>query len=363
MSGNSFGDAFVVTTFGESHGAAVGVIVDGCPAGLKLSEGDIQKELDRRRPGQSDLTTPRKEDDKVEILSGVFEGRTLGTPIAMIVGNKDVDSSAYVELKNKPRPNHADFTYYMKYGHVDWRGGGRASGRETVARTAAGAVAKKLLETVGIEVLGHTVEVHGVRAGEVSIQDIRDNVEKNDVRCADPGAAVKMRQEILDAKKDGDSVGGVVELVALGVPAGLGEPVFDKLDGDIAKAVMSIGAVKGVEIGAGFGVSSKRGSENNDLFSLKDGAVVTDSNNSGGILGGISDGMPVVVRAAVKPTSSIAKEQRTVDLERMEETTIAVKGRHDPCIVPRVLPVCESMLAIVLADHAIRQGLISPNRV
>ncbi|MFQ5887287.1 MAG: chorismate synthase, partial [Candidatus Hydrothermarchaeales archaeon] len=209
MAGNSFGKAFIVTTFGESHGAAVGVIVDGCPAGLDLSEKDIQKELDRRRPGQSEITTPRKEEDMVEILSGVFEGKTLGTPIAMLVYNKDIDPSAYVELKNKPRPNHADFTYFMKYGRMDWRGGGRASGRETVARTAAGAVAKKLLGKVGIEVLGHTVDVHGIKAGQVSIEDIRNNVEKNAVRCADLNVAEKMEEEILRAKKEGDSVGGI----------------------------------------------------------------------------------------------------------------------------------------------------------
>ena len=363
MSGNSFGKIFKVTTFGESHGAAVGVIIDGCPAGLDLSEDDIQKELDRRKPGQSDLTTSRKEKDQIEIVSGVFEGKTLGTPIAMAVSNKDVDSSAYVDLKNKPRPSHADFTYSKKYGRIDWRGGGRSSGRETVARTAAGAVAKKLLGEIGIAVLGHTVEVHGIQSGNVSLMDIRDNVEKNPIRCADPDAAKLMEEEIVNAKKDGDSVGGVVELLALGVPPGLGEPVFDKLDGDIAKAMMSIGAIKGVEIGSGFSAAGKKGSENNDPFILENGRVVTESNNSGGILGGISSGMPIVVRCAVKPTASIAKEQRTVDLEMMEETTIVIKGRHDPCIVPRVLPVCESMLAIVLADHSIRQGLISPNKV
>ncbi|MFQ6136059.1 MAG: chorismate synthase [Candidatus Hydrothermarchaeales archaeon] len=363
MAGSTFGEAFKVSTHGESHGVAVGVIVDGCPAGVELSEEDIQKELDRRRPGQSELVTTRREEDKVEILSGVFEGKTLGTPISMIVYNKDVDPSAYLELKNKPRPNHADFTYFMKYGHVDWRGGGRASGRETVARTAAGAVAKKLLKMTGVEILGHTSEVHGIKVKGVTLDDIRENVEKNPVRCADLKVAKEMEGEILKAKKEGDSVGGVVELIALNVPVGLGEPVFDKLDADIAKAIMSVGAVKGVEIGAGFGVADKKGSENNDQFILKEGKVVTRTNNSGGILGGISNGMPIVVRAAIKPTSSIAKEQTTVDLAKMEETTISIKGRHDPCIVPRVLPVCESMLALVLADHALRQGLINPSKI
>jgi chorismate synthase len=363
MPGNIFGQAFRVTTFGESHGLAVGVVVDGCPPGLELSVEDIQAELDRRRPGQSELSTPRKEEDRVEVLSGVFEGKTTGAPIAMMVRNLDVDSAAYLEIRHKPRPNHADLTYALKYGHYDWRGGGRASGRETVGRVAAGAIAKKLLSTLGVEVLGHVVEVHGVKAKPVSVAEIRSNVEKNPVRCADLEAAELMRKEILKAKKRGDSVGGVVELLALNVPLGLGEPVFDKLDADIAKALMSIGAVKGVEIGAGFEASRKLGSENNDPIALRDGRIVTLTNNSGGILGGISNGMPIVARAAVKPTSSIALEQRTVDLEKMEETTIRVKGRHDPCIVPRVLPVCEAMLAITLADHALRAGFIDSSKL
>ncbi len=359
MPGNTFGKAFRITTFGESHGTAVGVIVDGCPAGLELLESDIQKELDRRRPGQSGITTSRGEQDRARILSGVFEGKTTGTPIAMIVYNRDVDSSPYIELKNRPRPGHADLTYFMKYGHVDWRGGGRASGRETVGRVAAGAVARKLLfSRLGVEILGHVVEVHGIKAGGVLIDDIRKNVEKSSVRCADMAAARKIEDEILRAKKDGDSLGGMAEVIAINVPGGLGEPVFDKLDADIAKAMMSVGAVKGVEIGAGFGVAGKTGMENNDPFVMESGEVKTVTNNSGGILGGISNGMPVVVRAAVKPTPSIAMEQKTVDLERMEDVTIKVKGRHDPCILPRVLPVLESMLALVLADHAIRGGFI-----
>lgn len=359
MSGNSFGEIFKVTTFGESHGVAVGVVVDGCPSGLELREEDIQRELDRRRPGQSRITSPREEKDEVKILSGVFEGRTTGMPICMIVYNKDVDISPYIELKNKPRPNHADFTYAMKYRHYDWRGGGRASGRETLARVAAGAIAKKLLAKIGIEILGHTLEIHGIKAGKPAIAEIRKNVEKNPVRCADLKIAKEMEEEILRVKREGDSVGGIVELIALNVPVGLGEPVFDKLDAEIAKAIMSIGAVKGVEIGAGFEVANKKGSENNDAFYVEGDKVKTYTNNSGGILGGISNGMPIIVRAAVKPTSSIAKEQKTVNLEKMENTTIAVKGRHDPCIVPRVLPVCEAMLSLVLVDHAIRGRFIS----
>jgi chorismate synthase len=358
MTGSSFGEIFRVTTYGESHGKGVGVVVEGCPSGLELSERDIQRELDRRKPGQGEITTARKEKDKVSILSGVFEGKTLGTPISMLVYNLDVDSTPYIELRNKPRPNHADFTYFAKYGHFDWRGGGRASGRETIGRVAAGAIAKKLLSLIGVEVLGHSKEIAGIRSGDVTPQDIRSFGEGNPVRCADPKVAKKMEDAILEAKKDGDSVGGIVELIALNVPAGLGEPVFDKLDADIAKALMSIGAVKGIEIGAGFRVAGRRGSENNDAFYMEDGVVKTRTNNSGGILGGISNGMPIVVRAAVKPTSSIAKEQDTVDLETMENTKIRIKGRHDPCIVPRVLPVCESMLALVLADHAIRGGFL-----
>ncbi len=359
MPGNSFGELFRVTTFGESHGAAVGVIVDGCPPGLDISLADVQKELDRRRPGQSGVTTARLEADRVEILSGIFEGKTTGTPIAMFVRNTDVDSSPYLEIKKKPRPNHADLTYFLKYGHYDWRGGGRASGRETVGRVAGGAIAKKLLEALGVQILGHVVEVHGVRVTGVSLDDIRQNTPGNPVRCADPETARLMEKEIMQAKKKGDSVGGVVEVVAVNVPPGLGEPVFDKLDADLAKAVMSIGAVKGVEIGAGFEAAKRTGSENNDPITIREGKIVTLTNNSGGILGGISNGMPILVRAAVKPTSSIAKEQKTVDLERMEEATIRVKGRHDPCIAPRVLPVCEAMVAITLADHALRAGTIT----
>jgi chorismate synthase len=358
MPGNTFGEIFRITTFGESHGLAVGVVVDGCPPGLELSETDIQKELDRRRPGQGQLTTTRSEEDKVRILSGIIEGRTTGMPIAMIVENKDVDSTPYLEIKNKPRPSHGDYTYAVKYIHRDWRGGGRYSGRETVGRVAAGAIAKKLLASIGIEILSHTVNIHGVEVGEVSVSDIIENATKNPLRCANLEIAKKMEAEIIKAKQEGDSVGGIIELIALNVPPGLGEPVFDKLDADIAKALMSVGAVKGVEIGAGFKVAFKKGSENNDPFYIKNGKVRTKTNNSGGIQAGISNGMPIICRVAVKPTSSIAKRQETVDLEKMENTTIEIKGRHDPCIVPRVLPVCEAMLAIVLTDHAIRSGYL-----
>ncbi len=361
MAGNTFGEAFRVTTFGESHGIAVGAIIDGCPAGLELSEEDIQKELDRRRPGQSSITTPRKERDEVKILSGVFEGKTLGTSIALMVWNKDVKSEPYEAIKDLPRPNHADLTYHLKYGFRDYRGGGRSSGRETVARVAAGAIAKKLLSTINVRIIGHTVKVGRVEAGEVPLEELHE-AESNPVRCADREAAERMIKEIEKAKEEGDSIGGIVEIIALNVPPGLGEPVFDKLDAELAKAIMSIGSVKGVEIGAGFKVAERRGSENNDQF-YYDGGVKTYTNNSGGILGGISNGMPIVIRAAIKPTPSISKPQKTVNLKTNKEETIVIKGRHDPCIVPRVLPVCEAMVALTLADFAIRNGSIAPDMV
>ncbi|ATZ61609.2 MAG: chorismate synthase [Methanosarcinales archaeon Met12] len=362
MSGNSFGRAFRLTTWGESHGRAVGAVVDGCPAGLPLSEEDIQKELDRRRPGQSEITTPREEADVVEILSGVFEGKTTGTPVSMLIWNKDVDSSVYEQLRYMPRPGHADFTYEAKYGFRDYRGGGRASARETVGRVAGGAMAKKLLGTKGVEILGHVVEVGGISVGDVNLGQIRKNVEKNVVRCADVRIAEKMCKCIEEAKSEGDSIGGIVEIIALNVPPGVGEPVFDKLDADLAKALMSIGSVKGVEMGVGFGCATMRGSEMNDPFVLNKGVVMTKSNNAGGILGGISNGMPIVCRIAVKPTSSISKVQKTVDLSKRVNAEIRIKGRHDPCICPRIVPVAEAMVALVLADHMIVGGFIHPIR-
>ncbi len=360
--GSTFGRSFRLTTFGESHGRAVGAVVEGCPAGLELSEADIQRELDRRKPGQSSVTTPRREEDRVEILSGVFEGRTTGTPIAMVVFNRSFDSSPYERFRHVPRPGHADLSYHLKYGHWDYRGGGRASGRETLARVAGGAVAKKLLSTIGVEVLGHAVEIAGVRAKPVPLSRLRQ-AESTRVRCADLEAAKQMEERILEAKRSGDSVGGVVEVVALNVPPGLGEPVFDKLDADIAKAMMSIGAVKGVEIGAGFEAARLRGSENNDPIRLSGDRLILAGNRSGGVLGGISTGMPIVVRVAVKPTPSISAEQESVDLLERRGVRIKISGMHDPCIVPRVVPVCEAMLALTLADHAIRAGVIHPCRL
>ncbi len=328
----------------------MGVVVDGCPAELELSEADVQHELDRRKPGVSELTTERKEADEVKILSGVFGGKTLGTPISMLVWNKDVDSSPYERIKNVARPGQADFTYQMKYGIRDYRGGGRASGRETAARVAAGAIAKKILAMHDIQILGHVVEIGGIVAKEVGIEELKKNVDKNAVRCADSEAAGKMEALIKQVKAAGDSVGGIVEVIAFGVPTGLGEPVFDKLDAELAKALMSIGAVKGVEIGAGFAAARMKGSEMNDEFIIKEGRISTRTNNAGGILGGISTGAPVVCRIAVKPTASISKPQRSVDMAKMEEVELKIEGRHDPCICPRIVPVAEAMVALVLVD-------------
>ncbi|HIQ30220.1 MAG TPA: chorismate synthase [Candidatus Caldiarchaeum subterraneum] len=358
--GNILGERFVVVSFGESHGRCVGVVIDGCPAGLEISEEDIQMELDRRRPGQSILTTQRREQDRVEILSGVFNGRTTGAPICMLVWNRDVDSSPYLRILNKPRPGHADYVARVKYGGFnDWRGGGRFSARVTAGYVMAGAVAKKLLsKTLGIEVMAYTKEIGGVVAGELPPEVIRERRYANDVRCPDEEAAKRMTELILKARGEGDSLGGVVECIALNVPVGLGEPVFSSLDSDLARVLFSIPAVKGVEFGAGFRASRMRGSEHNDPYVVRNGRVETLTNNSGGVVGGISNGMPIVVRAAFKPVSSIAKPQRTVDLEKMRETEIIIPGRHDPVVVPRAVPIVEAVVAITLADHAVRAGFI-----
>lgn len=363
MSGNTFGTLFRITTWGESHGPAVGVVIDGCPAGLQLDEVDIQKELDRRRPGQSDVTTQRKEEDRAEILSGVFSGKTTGAPISIIVKNKDVDSSKYEALRNTPRPGHADLTYELKYGLRDWRGGGRSSARETIGRVAAGAVAKKLLGLKGVEVLGHVVELGGIRAKTVSIGEVRKNTEKNPVRCADPDAAVEMESIIRAVRSEGDSIGGMVEVIGIGIPAGVGEPVFDKLNAELAKALMSIGAVKGIEIGAGFKSASMKGSQMNDVITIRNEKITTLTNNAGGILGGISYGEPIILRIAVKPTPSISHEQHTVDTSKMQDTKIKIHGRHDPSIPPRIVPVAEAMMALVLVDMMMRGGFINPSTI
>ena len=357
--GNSFGKLFTITSFGESHGRCVGVIIDGCPAGLAITEDDIQREVDRRKPGISVAATGRVEEDRVEIFSGIFNRVTTGAPICLLIWNKDVDSSEYEKMRFTPRPGHADYTAFMKYGGFsDFRGGGRFSGRITAAFVMAGAVAKKLLGLVGVELLAHTVEIGGVRAEPKGFDEIKENVAQNPLKCADLRAAEEMARIIEKAKEKGDSVGGIIEGVALNVPVGLGEPVFDALDGDLAKALFAIPAVKGIEFGSGFSGASKRGSENNDPFTIKDNKIVTVTNNAGGILGGISNGMPIVARMAVKPTSSIAGSQETVDMKNMESVNLMVKGRHDACIVPRAVVVVESMMAVTLCDFALRAGLI-----
>jgi chorismate synthase len=343
--GSSFGKIFKLTTWGESHGPALGVVIEGCPAGIPLAVEEIQYQLDRRRVGQSAVTTPRGETDRADILSGVFEGITTGAPISIITYNKDADSSKYENLRDVFRPGHADYTYWSKYGHRDHRGGGRSSARETWGRVAAGAIARKIIATAGTDVFGFVREIGGI---EIQSFD-RDQIEQNIVRCPDPEAAEKMIAAILAVKEEKDSLGGVVEVRANGVPVGLGEPTFDKIEALIGQAMLSIPAVKAVEIGEGFAVTRSRGSRSNDSFYLEDGRVRTRTNNAGGTLGGLSNGEEIVVRIAVKPTSSVAREQQTVDTS-MQPRTILVEGRHDPSVCPRAVPVAEAMLAIVLAD-------------
>ena len=354
---NTFGTLFRITTWGESHGKAIGVVLDGCPAGLELSEQDIQKELDRRAPGQSEVMSPRKEADKVEILSGIFDGKTTGAPISMIIYNKDADSSKYEKIKYLMRPGHADFTYQVKYGIRDYRGGGRSSARETAARVAAGAVAKKLLKKYGIEIIAYVKEIAGIKANKVDYREIY----KNNVRCPDKNAARKMEQAIIKAKNEGDSVGGVCEIIALNVPAGLGKPIYNKLESDLGSAILGINAVKGIEFGFGFELAKMKGSESNDEFIVKNEKIITKTNHHGGILGGISTGMPIIMRAVVKPASSILKKQRTVNYNTMKQETISVEGRHDPATIVRFPPIAEAMTAIVLADHILMAGKINPD--
>lgn len=342
---STFGKIFKLTTWGESHGPALGVVIEGCPAGIELSVDDIQLQLNRRRVGQSEVTTPRAETDRAELLSGVFEGVTTGAPISLITYNRDIDSSKYDNLRDVFRPGHADYTYWAKYGHRDHRGGGRSSARETWGRVAAGAIARKILDSVGCDVYGFVRSIADI---EFETFD-RDEIERNIVRTPDPVAAERMVAAILAAKDAHDSLGGVVEIRAEGVPVGLGEPTFDKLDALIGQAMMSIPAVKGVELGEGFAVTRSRGSAANDAFYIEDGRIRTRSNNAGGTLGGLSSGEQIVVRIAVKPTSSVARVQESVT-SSLESTTVIVEGRHDPSVCPRAVPVAEAMLAIVLAD-------------
>jgi chorismate synthase len=347
MPGNSFGRLFRITTWGESHGVAVGVIVDGCPAGLPIAEEDIQYELDRRRPGQSAITTQRKEADRVEILSGVFQGKTIGTPISLMVKNEDVISKSYEDIKDTYRPGHADYTYDVKYGIRDYRGGGRSSARETVGRVAAAAIAKKILGMHGIKTIGYVKQIGDIIAEHIDYNEI----ENNPARCPDPEKAEEMIKLIDGVRREGDSIGGIVEIVSIGVTPGLGEPVFNKIDADLAAALMSIGGIRGFEAGMGFEVARRRGSEVNDvMFTDDSGKLRFGTNNAGGILGGITNGENLVVRIAIKPTSSIPKVQQAVDKFGSPKDLI-VKGRHDPCLCPRAVPIAEAMVNLVLVDH------------
>jgi len=365
---NTFGKLFAVTTWGESHGPAVGVAVDGCPPRLPLEVAEIQAELDRRRPGQSDIVTPRKEEDRVEILSGLFEGRTTGTPISMLVRNADQRPGAYDEMKEKFRPSHADYTYQTKFGIRDHRGGGRSSARETIGRVAAGAIAKKILavggrsgneagaaSTGGVEIRAYLTQVHDIVVPPEALVQLPTlaEVEATAVRCPHPETAARMIERIKAVRSEGDSVGGVIECRVRGVPAGLGEPVFDRLEAELAKAMLSLPATKGFEIGSGFAGARLRGSEHNDVFESRDGQVRTATNRSGGTQGGITNGEEIVFRVAFKPTATILRPQKTVDVSGTE-TELIGRGRHDPCVVPRAVPIVEAMTALVLVDHWMR---------
>jgi chorismate synthase len=360
MSSNSLGKAFTVTCFGESHGPGVGATVDGCPAGLSLTVQDLQQALYLRIPQEREVVSTRREPDIVELFSGVFQNYTTGAPITLNIRNRDAKSSDYEQLKDVVRPGHADYPAKVKYGGFsDYRGGGRLSGRMTAAFVAAGAIAGKLLFRSGVEVLAYACEIGGVRLEtSPNPDDARKVTYENSMRCPDAVVAEKMRGAVLSAKADGDSVGGVVECTALNLPVGVGEPLFDALDSELAKILFGIPAVKGVEFGAGFQSSRLRGSENNDQFEVKEGKITTLTNNSGGVLGGMSTGMPLLLRVAFKPPSSIARAQKTVDVSRMEEATLTVKGRHDPCVVPKAVPVVQAMVAIGLVDLMIRGGII-----
>jgi chorismate synthase len=353
--GNTFGHLFRITTFGESHGGGVGVVIDGCPPQLEISAEEIQVELDRRRPGQSKITTPRKEADTCEILSGVFEGKTLGTPIAILVRNQDTRPQDYDEMASKYRPSHADATYDAKYGIRNWQGGGRSSARETIGRVAAGAIAKKILKKVaGVEIVGYVKRIKDLEGAVDPNTVTLEQVESNIVRCPDSECAERMIELIEEVRRQGDSIGGVVECAVRNMPKGLGEPVFDKLEADLAKGVMSLPASKGFEIGSGFAGTLLTGSQHNDEFYIDEtGSVRTLTNRSGGIQGGISNGENIILRVAFKPTATIRKEQRTVTNAGVE-TVLAAKGRHDPCVLPRAVPMVEAMVALVLCDHLLR---------
>ena len=358
MAGNSFGNIFSISTFGESHGKAIGVIIDGCPPNIEIDEEFIHSELDKRRPGQSKITTHRKERDTAQILSGVFEGKSTGTPIAILIPNEDQRSKDYSHISDKYRPSHADYTYQMKYGIRDYRGGGRSSARETAARVAAGAIAKLFLQQHGIEIFAHVSGVGDIEAPNFDTKDLSALLsirESNIARCADPATAHEMIEFIDGVRKAGDTVGGRISAIIRHVPVGLGEPVFDKLHADLAKAMMGINAVHGFEYGSGFEGSKLRGSEHNDIFSKEEGKVVTKTNFSGGIQGGISNGMDITFKVAFKPVATIMRDQDTLN-QAGDETTISGKGRHDPCVVPRAVIIVEAMAALVIADHLLRHN-------
>jgi chorismate synthase len=357
MAGNSFGDLFRITTFGESHGKAIGVIVDGCPSNIEIDEAFIQSELDKRKPGQSKITTQRKESDTAQILSGVFEGKSTGTPISILIPNQDQRSKDYSHIADKYRPSHADYTYQMKYGIRDYRGGGRSSARETAARVAAGAIAKLFLKQHGIEIFAHVSGVGQIEAPNVDSSDLKallETRESNIARCADPATAHEMIEFIDNIRKNGDTVGGRISTIIRGVPVGLGEPVFDRLHAELGKAMLSINAVHGFEYGSGFEGSRMRGSEHNDIFITENDKVVTKTNFSGGIQGGISNGMDITFKVAFKAVATIMRDQDTLNQEG-EQTTISGKGRHDPCVVPRAVIIVEAMAALVIADQLLKQ--------
>jgi chorismate synthase len=362
LTGNTIGRRLVLTSIGESHGKCIGTILDGCPAGLDLSEKDIQKMLDQRKPGQSLVSTQRKEDDKVEIISGTFRGSTTGAPITMIIWNKDQKSTDYEKLRSDMRPGHSDYTAYVKYKKFnDHRGGGRFSGRLTATHVMGGAIARKLIkEQLGIEINSYTCQIGKVKMQEKINKKMLKTIYSNVVRCPSTITAKKMERDILTARKNGDSLGGIIESVSTNIPVGLGEPIFGSLESDISKAMFSIPAVKGVEFGSGFAGSEKFGTENNDPYTIKNGKIITKTNNSGGILGGISNGMPIVFRVAFKPASSIAKYQDSVNVKTKKKIKLQVGGRHDPCVVPRAPPVVDSLVALTLADHALISGFIKP---
>lgn len=360
LAGNAIGKEFTVTSFGESHGKVVGVVVDGCPAGLPLSEGDFQVELDHRIPSEPKIVSARVEKDIVKVLSGIFNGFTTGAPIAVLVENKETDSSDYEAIKDLPRPGHSDYPACIKYGSLnDYRGGGRFSGRVTVALIMAGTIAKKILGRFNVDVLAYTSAIGQVKADKkFSAAEIRKNRFSTATRCPDLSCGEKMEEAIVNAKIEGDSLGGIIECLVLGMPVGVGEPLFDALDADLAKSIFAVPAVKGVEFGMGFEAAQMKGSQNNDAYQIEKGQVVSLTDNAGGVLGGLSSGMPIMMRVAIKPTPSIAKEQKTVNLKKMENAALSVKGRHDPCVVPKAVPAIEAAIAITLADHMIRAGFI-----